>query len=129
MSPPQAGSSERRWPFADCRRQRGAVAALKPESHIAFIEQWIDDGCPDQDDASTFTWSRTGDQASSRHGDVWFLPRDLGWAVNSDDKIPRTADGGIAGAAISYQRSLPALRQIRIGGLLYWVNGNGNQFT
>jgi hypothetical protein len=94
MSPPGAWKQRTatviRRPQEAARRGGG----VEPESHIVFIEQWIDDDCPDQDAASTFTWSRTGDQAGSRHGDVWFLTPDLGWAVNSDGKILGTADGG-----------------------------------
>ncbi len=95
-------------------------AGLPPVSDgdIAFIEQWVDDGCPaagteprpgtgaelgqqsgpkttGTGPAATFTWRRTSaPDAGSRHDDVFFLDRDLGWAVNSDGKILRTDDGG-----------------------------------
>ncbi|MGH3947152.1 MAG: YCF48-related protein [Pseudonocardiaceae bacterium] len=80
-------------PDAGFSRMPAGRPPVSPEN-IAFIEQWIDDGCPEQDDTRTFTWRRTGDKAGSRHDDVWFATPDLGWAVNSDGKILRTADGG-----------------------------------
>ncbi|HSH59598.1 MAG TPA: YCF48-related protein [Acidimicrobiales bacterium] len=90
-----------------------------PAADIAFIEQWVDDGCPageteprpgtgpqaepgqepgqatDPGSVADLTWRRTSaPDAGSRHDDVFFLGPDLGWAVNSDGKILRTNDGG-----------------------------------
>src|SRR4051794_34289883 len=67
-----------------------------PDADIAFIERWIDEGCPVDDVAARpFTWRRTAaPDAGSRHDDVFFVDPDLGWAVNSDGHILRTDDGG-----------------------------------
>lgn len=53
-----------------------------------------------EDDVSTqqpsgkFAWHPTSAQEAVRHDDIWFVTRDLGWAVNSNGEILRTADGG-----------------------------------
>ncbi|MGI9004072.1 MAG: YCF48-related protein [Pseudonocardia sp.] len=66
-----------------------------PAESIAVIEQWIDDGCPD--DAPTpvpLTWRATNAPvASSRTDDIWFTDPQRGWAVNSNGQILRTEDG------------------------------------
>jgi len=74
-------------------------AGLPPvtDENIAFIQQWIDDGCPlDVVTASPEpTWRRTNAPvASSRTDDIWFLNPTVGWAVNSDGNILKTVDGG-----------------------------------
>lgn len=67
------------------------------EEHLAVIEQWIDDGCPDDSlQAPVLTWRPTNAPiASSRTDDVWFASPQLGWAVNSNGQIIHTTDGGI----------------------------------
>jgi photosystem II stability/assembly factor-like uncharacterized protein len=72
---------------------RDPVAA----ADIAFIQQWIDDGCPEDEipDARELRWRRTGaPTASSRTDDIWFLNPEVGWAVNSDGNVLNTTDGG-----------------------------------
>ena len=72
-----------------------------PADRIAFIERWIDDGCPEDllPSEPALTWRATNapmaDQLrGKRYDDVWFVTPDLGWGVNSDGKILRTRDGG-----------------------------------
>lgn len=72
-----------------------------PADQIAFIERWIDDGCPEDllPSEPALTWRATNapmaDQLrGKRYDDVWFVTPDLGWGVNSDGKILRTTDGG-----------------------------------
>jgi hypothetical protein len=66
-----------------------------PAESIAFIEQWIDDGCPDDDAPPVeLTWRATNAPiASSRTDDIWFIDPQCGWAVNSDGQIVHTEDG------------------------------------
>jgi photosystem II stability/assembly factor-like uncharacterized protein len=75
---------------------------------IAFIQKWIDDGCPAEDrtgqpgagtppgtPAGTPQWRPTNAPvASSRTDDIWFTDPQTGWAVNSNGQIVHTADGG-----------------------------------
>ena len=80
-----------------------------PDADIAFIEKWIDDGCPagtgavaavaavatPPTTAPLLTWRRTNAPfASSRTDDIWFLDPMTGWAVNSNGHILKTTDGG-----------------------------------
>lgn len=70
-----------------------------PAASIAFIERWIDDGCPDDDLAAASAWRATNapmanQDAGKRYDDIWFATADLGWGCNSDGKILRTTDGG-----------------------------------
>jgi photosystem II stability/assembly factor-like uncharacterized protein len=87
-------------------------SGLPPVSpgNIAFIQKWIDDGCPADDDggaaggslgagrATTGTdlrWRPTNAPvASSRTDDIWFTDPQTGWAVNSNGQIVHTTDGG-----------------------------------
>ena len=70
------------------------------ESDIAFIQQWIDDGCPEDEFVGggvvqPLEWSPTNAPlASSRTDDIWFLDPQTGWAVNSNGQIIHTTDGG-----------------------------------
>ena len=64
---------------------------------IAFIEVWIDDGCPEDlfKSGNTMAWRRTNaPDASSRTDDIWFSDPQRGWAANSDGKIIYTENGG-----------------------------------
>ncbi|MGH3872780.1 MAG: YCF48-related protein [Pseudonocardiaceae bacterium] len=64
-----------------------------PAESITVIEQWIDDGCPD-DVSPQLTWRPTNaPMASSRTDDIWFNNPQHGWAVNSNGQIVHTADG------------------------------------
>jgi photosystem II stability/assembly factor-like uncharacterized protein len=67
-----------------------------PDNDIAFIERWIDDGCPDGDEPvdEAFAWRPTNAPTAQRYDDIWFLTPELGWAVNSDGQILHTTDGG-----------------------------------
>lgn len=72
-----------------------------PVDQIAFIERWIDDGCPEDPLPSepALTWRATNAPIANqlrgkRYDDIWFVTPDLGWGVNSDGKILRTMDGG-----------------------------------
>lgn len=82
-------------PGAEMRRMPAGLPAVADED-IAFIAQWIDDGCPEEaEPPAELTWRPTpAPDASSRHDDIWFLTPELGWAVNSDGHILKTADGG-----------------------------------
>lgn len=85
---PPAGA---RWP----RMPDGFPPVSNPD--ISFIEEWINDGCPENEirPATEFTWTKTGaPTASSRYDDVWFRDPTIGWAVNSNGQILHTRDGG-----------------------------------
>jgi photosystem II stability/assembly factor-like uncharacterized protein len=75
-------------------RMPAGMAAVAPES-IAFIEQWIDDGCPDDvEPPPRPVWRPTNAPvASSRTDDIWFVDPLHGWAVNSNGQIVHTTDG------------------------------------
>jgi photosystem II stability/assembly factor-like uncharacterized protein len=66
-----------------------------PDESIRFIEQWIADGCPEDEPApAEFTWRVTNaPTASSRTDDIWFRDALRGWAVNSNGQIVHTEDG------------------------------------
>ena len=73
-------------------------SGLQPVSpaDIAFIEKWIDDGCPEDQVAAAraLRWRRTNaPMATLRTDDIWFLDPNIGWAVNSDGQILKTTDG------------------------------------
>ena len=85
-----------------------------PADQIAFIEQWIDDGCPEAEPPPT--WRPTSaEPAASRYDDVWFQTPRLGWAVNSNGQILRTTDGGDLGGAVPRRDTVPTLHQLRLG--------------
>ncbi|QDV81758.1 ferritin-like domain-containing protein [Stieleria magnilauensis] len=68
-----------------------------PEVGIEFIQQWIDDGCPEDavEERPKMAWRRTNaPDASSRTDDIWFVDPQRGWAANSNGKIIFTSDGG-----------------------------------
>lgn len=63
---------------------------------IAFIQTWIDEGCPEDPfvAAQALRWRPTNaPTATSRTDDIWFLDSNTGWAVNSDGQILKTTDG------------------------------------
>jgi photosystem II stability/assembly factor-like uncharacterized protein len=73
-------------------------AGLPPvsDADIAFIQTWIDDGCP-EDPFPPLRWRATpAPIASSRTDDIWFLDPQVGWAVNSNGQVVHTTDGGNA---------------------------------
>jgi hypothetical protein len=63
-----------------------------PAESIAVIEQWIDDGCPDQEPVRA--WRPTNAPTARRFDDIWFRDADRGWAANSLGQILHTHDGG-----------------------------------
>ncbi|MGH3670435.1 MAG: WD40/YVTN/BNR-like repeat-containing protein [Pseudonocardiaceae bacterium] len=72
-----------------------------PADQIAFVERWIDDGCPEDPVPSEpdLAWHPTNAPIANqlrgkRYDDIWFATPDVGWGVNSDGKILRTTDGG-----------------------------------
>lgn len=74
-----------------------------PVDRIAFIEQWIDEGCLEDEfvpavagpGVAELKWRPTNAPvASSRTDDIWFLNPSEGWAVNSNGQIVHTTDGG-----------------------------------
>lgn len=83
-------------PGATLSRMPEGFEPVSPES-IAFIQQWIDDGCPEETfvpSVAPLTWRRTNaPMASSRTDDIWFLDAKVGWAVNSNGSIVHTTDG------------------------------------
>ena len=85
--PPPPGAELPRMPV-------GLDAVSAPD--IDFIQTWIDDGCPEDDEpaASGFAWRPTNAPPTQRYDDIWFATPELGWAVNSDGKIFQTRDGG-----------------------------------
>jgi photosystem II stability/assembly factor-like uncharacterized protein len=83
-------------PNADFNRMPSG-RPLVPFADIAFIENWIDDGCPEDPLPAVVpqAWRKTNAPvASSRTDDIWFVDERTGWAVNSDGNIIHTADGG-----------------------------------
>jgi photosystem II stability/assembly factor-like uncharacterized protein len=83
-------------PGADFNRMPSGMPAV-PDDEIAFIEGWINDGCPEDELVTPpkFIWRKTNAPiASSRTDDIWFIDPQVGWAVNSDGKIIKTTDGG-----------------------------------
>jgi photosystem II stability/assembly factor-like uncharacterized protein len=81
---PPAGATMSRMPVA--------LDAVPAES-ISFIEQWINDGCPDAVVAPPIWRQTNAPEASSRTDDIWFLDPNRGWAVNSNGQILHTDDG------------------------------------
>jgi photosystem II stability/assembly factor-like uncharacterized protein len=84
-------------------RPPGAVLPRMPvgldpvsDPDIAFIQSWIDDGCPDEAAPAVeqFSWRPTNAPSAQRYDDICFITPQLGWAVNSDGQILHTADGG-----------------------------------
>jgi photosystem II stability/assembly factor-like uncharacterized protein len=75
-------------------RMPAGMAPVAPES-IALIQQWIDDGCPDDvEPPARPVWRATNAPvASSRTDDIWFADPLHGWAVNSNGQIVHTTDG------------------------------------
>ncbi len=82
-------------PDAQFSRMPAGLPPVSPED-IGFIEHWIDEGCPDAPEPQpALAWHPTNaPPASSRTDDIWFLSRQLGWAVNSNGQILQTRDGG-----------------------------------
>jgi photosystem II stability/assembly factor-like uncharacterized protein len=84
---------------ASLSRMPAGMPPVSPE-HIAFIQQWIDEGCledplvPPGD--STLSWLPlpNAPTASSRTDDIFFVDPLVGWAANSNGTIVHTADGG-----------------------------------
>ena len=82
-------------PPPSARFSRMPAGALPvSDADIAFIQTWIDDGCP-EDPFPPLHWRPTSaPPASSRTDDIWFLDPQVGWAVNSNGQIVHTTDGG-----------------------------------
>lgn len=83
-------------PDADFNRMPSGLPPV-PDEDIVFIENWIDEGCLEDDFSKTvaLTWRKTNAPlASSRTDDIWFTDPNTGWAVNSDGTIIKTTDGG-----------------------------------
>ena len=78
------------------RMPAGFDPPVSPEN-IAFIQKWIDDGCPEDPfilATPVMNWRPTNAPiASSRTDDILFLDPKVGWAVNSDGTIIHTTDG------------------------------------
>lgn len=85
LDDPPPGASIPRMPFG-----------LPPvaDDDIAFIEEWIDQGCPEAVPPAGMTWRPTDAPPATRYDDIWFVTESRGWAVNSNGQIMRTADGG-----------------------------------
>jgi photosystem II stability/assembly factor-like uncharacterized protein len=66
-----------------------------PAEDIAFIKQWIDDGCPAADEVTEqLRWRPTNAPiASTRTDDIFFTDPRTGWAANSNGQIVHTTDG------------------------------------
>jgi photosystem II stability/assembly factor-like uncharacterized protein len=83
-------------PGASLSRMPAGFNPASPE-HIAFIQKWIDAGCPEdlfRPAPSALSWRRTNAPvASSRTDDIWFLNAMVGWLVNSNGSIVHTTDG------------------------------------
>lgn len=80
-------------PEATTRRMPAGRPAVPAES-ITAIEQWINDGCPENAAAQQAVWQGTNaPAATSRTDDIWFIDPQRGWAVNSDGQILHTEDG------------------------------------
>ena len=83
-------------PGSTLSRMPAGFDPVSPEN-IAFIQKWIDDGCPEDPfipATLVMNWRPTNAPiASSRTDDIWFLDPKVGWAVNSDGTIIHTTDG------------------------------------
>lgn len=83
-------------PGATLSRMPAGFDPVSPE-HVAFIQKWIDDGCPEDlftPAPPALSWRRTNAPvASSRTDDIWFLDAMVGWLVNSNGSIVHTTDG------------------------------------
>lgn len=89
-------------PFDGSEFPQMPVGGRVPDEEIAFIERWIDDGCPEDMLATDeLTWRSLSAGPQQRYDDVWFLTSERGWAVNSDAKVLRSADGGATWQASS----------------------------
>lgn len=79
---------------ATTSRMPSGRAPVSP-ANIAFIQKWIDDGCPEDQIvvAQPLRWRRTNAPMAIRTDDICFLDHNTGWAVNSDGKILKTTDG------------------------------------
>jgi photosystem II stability/assembly factor-like uncharacterized protein len=91
------------------RMPSGRAPVAAPD--IAFIQKWIDDGCPEDAAVSApaagqLKWRKTNATPATRHDDLWFVDETTGWAVNSNGKIIHTTDGG---ATWPPQLSLPGV--------------------
>lgn len=80
---PPAGATIRRMPVG--------FPPVPPEL-ITVIEQWIDDGCPEEEPVRA--WRPTNAPSARRFDDIWFRGEDRGWAANSLGQILHTQDGG-----------------------------------
>jgi photosystem II stability/assembly factor-like uncharacterized protein len=82
-------------PEASFNRMPSGMAPVS-SGDIAFIQKWVDEGCPEDEfePAATPTWRKTNAPFARRHDDLWFLGPLIGWAVNSDGNIIKTTDGG-----------------------------------
>jgi radical SAM protein with 4Fe4S-binding SPASM domain len=83
-------------PGARFDRMPSGLDPVSPEN-IAFIQKWIDDGCPEDafEVQPVLKWRPTNAPiASSRTDDIWFTDPQTGWAVNSNGQILKTTDGG-----------------------------------
>lgn len=83
-------------PDADFNRMPSGLPPVSSED-IAFIQQWIEEGCleDEMEAKATLAWRPTGAPSARRHDDVWFVDALTGWAVNSDGHIIKTTDGGM----------------------------------
>jgi photosystem II stability/assembly factor-like uncharacterized protein len=66
------------------------------DEHTRFIQQWIDEGCPEDPlpPEQGLTWRPTNAPVATRYDDIWFVTPELGWAVNSNGQILKTVTGG-----------------------------------
>lgn len=64
-----------------------------PDEQIKCFLEWKDLGAPE---GKRFIWRRTSTlRASSRYDDVFFINRNVGWAVNSNAQVVHTKDSGV----------------------------------
>ena len=77
------------------------------DENIRFIQQWIDDGCPEDPlpPEQALTWRPTTAPVATRYDDIWFVTPELGWAVNSNGQILKTAAGGATWEQQFHRRS------------------------
>jgi photosystem II stability/assembly factor-like uncharacterized protein len=81
------------------------------DADIAFIQNWIDEGCPEDLYISPTEAANVGGSSvamrwvptnaptvTKRYNDIWFLDPNVGWAVDTNGQVLHTSDGENWGA-------------------------------
>ena len=65
-----------------------------PDEKIDCFKSWIDAGLPEGEALPELMWRPTTAGRARRYDDVFFITRDIGWAVNSNAEVIHTRDAG-----------------------------------